>query len=75
MLIIDFLDQIIIHLYIYKNAFLECRAFKSIFMLISFWQIKKLADLGILGVVVDKKYGGSGADSLALSIAVEEISR
>lgn len=38
-------------------------------------QIKKLADLGILGVVVDKKYGGSGADSLALSIAVEEISR
>lgn len=38
-------------------------------------QIKKLADLGILGVVVDKKYGGSGADSLALSVAVEEISR
>lgn len=44
-------------------------------MLIFLLKIKKLADLGILGVVVDKKYGGSGADSLALSVAVEEISR
>lgn len=38
-------------------------------------QIKKLADLGIMGLVVDKKYGGSGVDSLALSVAIEEISR
>lgn len=38
-------------------------------------QIKKLADLGIMGIMVDKKYGGSGLDSLALSVAVEEISR
>lgn len=44
-------------------------------MLLFFFQIKKLADLGMLGVVVDKKYGGSESDSLALSIAVEEISR
>lgn len=44
-------------------------------MLVFLLQIKKLADLGILGVVVDKKYGGSEADSLALSVAVEEISR
>lgn len=28
-----------------------------------------------MGIVVDKKYGGSEADSLALSVAVEEISR
>lgn len=38
-------------------------------------QIKKLANLGLMGIVVDKNYGGSGADSLALSVAVEEISR
>lgn len=38
-------------------------------------QIKKLAGLGMTGMLVDKKYGGSGADSLALSVAVEEISR
>jgi len=38
-------------------------------------QIKKLANLGIMGIMVDKKYGGSGVDSLALSVAVEEISR
>jgi alkylation response protein AidB-like acyl-CoA dehydrogenase len=38
-------------------------------------QIKQLADLGIMGLVVDKKYGGFGADSLAMSVAVEEISR
>lgn len=38
-------------------------------------QIKKLADLGIMGIMVDKKYGGSGSDSLALSVAVEEIAR
>jgi len=38
-------------------------------------QIKKLGNLGLMGVLVDKKYGGSEADSLALSVAVEEISR
>jgi len=38
-------------------------------------QIKQLANLGIMGILVDKKYGGSEVDSLALAVAVEEISR
>lgn len=38
-------------------------------------QIQNLANLGFMGIVVDQKYGGSGADSLSLSVAVEEISR
>ncbi|XP_018903888.1 short-chain specific acyl-CoA dehydrogenase, mitochondrial isoform X2 [Bemisia tabaci] len=38
-------------------------------------QIKKMGELGLMGVNVNEEYGGSGLDSLALSIAVEEISR
>lgn len=57
-----------------------CKLFKKIvdilmYSFIFVLQIKKLADLGIMGIMVDKKYGGSGVDSLALSVAVEEISR
>ncbi|XP_037047171.1 short-chain specific acyl-CoA dehydrogenase, mitochondrial-like isoform X1 [Bradysia coprophila] len=37
-------------------------------------QIKKLADLGFMGINVSKKYGGSELDTLATSIVVEEIS-
>jgi butyryl-CoA dehydrogenase len=37
--------------------------------------VKKLGEMGILGMVVSKKYGGSGYDTLSYSIAVEEISR
>lgn len=44
-------------------------------MILFILQIKKLAGLGMTGMLVDKKYGGSGADSLSLSVAVEEISR
>jgi butyryl-CoA dehydrogenase len=38
-------------------------------------QIKKLGELGILGISVSDKYGGSNMDYLCYSIAVEEISR
>ncbi len=37
--------------------------------------IKKMAQLGLLGIIVPEKYGGSGFDFLSLAIAVEEISR
>ncbi len=37
--------------------------------------IKKLSEMGIMGMVVPKEYGGSGYDTLSYSIAVEEISR
>ncbi len=37
--------------------------------------IKPLADEGYLGMVVSKKYGGSGFETLQYAIAVEEFSR
>ena len=37
--------------------------------------IKKLAELGILGMVVPEQYGGAGFDFVSLAVAVEEISR
>ena len=37
--------------------------------------IKKLADMGLLGIVVPEKYGGSEFDFVSLAIAIEEISR
>jgi butyryl-CoA dehydrogenase len=37
--------------------------------------MKKLGEMGILGMVVPKEYGGSGYDTVSYSIAVEEISR
>lgn len=37
--------------------------------------IKKLAELGILGMVVPEQYGGAGFDFVSLAIAVEEISK
>ncbi len=37
--------------------------------------IKKMAELGLLGVVVPEEYGGSGFDFQSLSIVIEEISR
>lgn len=38
-------------------------------------QVKKLGSLGMLGVSVDPKWGGSGMDTLSYAIAMEEISR
>jgi len=37
--------------------------------------MKKLGEMGILGMVVPKEYGGSGYDTISYAIAVEEISR
>jgi alkylation response protein AidB-like acyl-CoA dehydrogenase len=37
--------------------------------------IKKLGEMGIMGMVVPEEYGGSGHDTTSYSIAVEEVSR
>ncbi|KAG7200005.1 hypothetical protein KM043_014427 [Ampulex compressa] len=38
-------------------------------------QVKKMGDLGLMGITVPEKFGGSGLDYLAYAIAMEEISR
>ncbi len=38
-------------------------------------QIKKLGELGFLGMMVDPKYGGSGLDAVSYVLAMEEISK
>ena len=38
-------------------------------------QIKKMGELGFLGMMVDPKYGGSGLDTMSYVIAMEEISK
>jgi alkylation response protein AidB-like acyl-CoA dehydrogenase len=38
-------------------------------------QIKKLGQLGFLGMMVDPKYGGSGMDCISYVLAMEEISK
>ena len=37
--------------------------------------VKKLARYGFMGIPFPKEYGGSGADNLAYSIAVEELGK
>jgi len=37
--------------------------------------IKKMAELGLLGIIVPEEYGGAGFDFVSLAIAIEEISR
>ena len=37
--------------------------------------VKKLGEMGILGMVVPQKYGGTGDDMISYTIAVEEFSR
>jgi butyryl-CoA dehydrogenase len=37
--------------------------------------IKKLADLGMMGIIVPEKYGGSELDFVSLAVAIEEISK
>jgi len=37
--------------------------------------IKKMAKLGLLGIIVPEEYGGAGFDYISLAIAIEEISR
>ena len=42
---------------------------------VGFEQLKKLGDLGFMGMMVDPKYGGSGMDTLSYVMAIEEISK
>jgi alkylation response protein AidB-like acyl-CoA dehydrogenase len=38
-------------------------------------QIKKLGELGFLGMMVDPKYGGSGMDTISYVLVMEELSK
>ena len=38
-------------------------------------QISKLADLGLMGMMVEEKYGGAGMDTISYVLAMEEISK
>ena len=38
-------------------------------------QVKKLGELGFLGMMVDPKYGGAGMDTISYVLAMEEISK
>ena len=38
-------------------------------------QIKKLGELGMMGIMVDPKYGGAGMDTVSYVLAMEEISK
>lgn len=38
-------------------------------------QVKKMGELGFLGMMVDPKYGGAGLDSVSYVVAMEEIAK
>jgi len=38
-------------------------------------EIRKMSDLGLMGIAVDDKYGGAGLDTLSYIVALEEISK
>ncbi|HLG03172.1 MAG TPA: acyl-CoA dehydrogenase, partial [Bacteroidia bacterium] len=38
-------------------------------------QVRKMAELGFLGMMVDPKYGGGGMDTISYVLAMEEISK
>ena len=38
-------------------------------------QIKKLGELGFMGMMVDPKYGGGGMDTISYVLAMEELSK
>ena len=37
--------------------------------------VKKMGDLGFLGIMVDPKYGGSGMDAISYVLIMEELSK
>ena len=37
--------------------------------------VKKMAELGLMGIPWEEKYGGTGMDTLALVIAIEELGK
>ncbi len=38
-------------------------------------QVKKMGELGLMGMMVDPKYGGSGMDTVSYILAMEELSK
>ena len=38
-------------------------------------EIKQLGELGLLGMMVDENYGGSGMDTISYVLAMEEIAK
>lgn len=38
-------------------------------------QVKKMGELGFMGMMVDPKYGGAGMDSISYVLAIEEIAK
>ena len=38
-------------------------------------EVKKMAEMGFLGMMVDPQYGGGGMDTISYAIAMEEISK
>ncbi|MCY0977572.1 acyl-CoA dehydrogenase family protein [Chryseobacterium wangxinyae] len=38
-------------------------------------QVKKMGEMGLLGMMVDPKYGGAGMDSISYVLAMEEIAK
>ncbi|RME19599.1 MAG: acyl-CoA dehydrogenase [Bacteroidetes bacterium] len=38
-------------------------------------QVKRMAELGLMGMMVDPKYGGAGLDTISYVLAMEEISK
>jgi len=38
-------------------------------------QVKQMAELGFLGMMVDPKYGGSGLDTISYVLVMEELSK
>jgi alkylation response protein AidB-like acyl-CoA dehydrogenase len=38
-------------------------------------QVRRMAEMGFLGMMVSPKYGGSGMDTIAYTLAMEEISK
>src|SRR5436190_24264621 len=38
-------------------------------------QVKKMAELGFMGMMVNPKYGGGGMDTISYVLAMEEISK
>ncbi|MCD6330625.1 MAG: acyl-CoA dehydrogenase family protein, partial [Thermoplasmata archaeon] len=37
--------------------------------------LKKMAQLGLLGIIVPQEYGGAGADTISYTLVIEEISK
>ena len=38
-------------------------------------QVKKMGEMGFLGMMVDPKYGGGGMDTIAYALVMEELSK